>query len=225
MCLTIYSKTTEIPQPKIAKRNIIVYKCLNFNDSEERVFSTEDIKFQTPYQGFPIQLGKRYKSDFDIDYLYRDKSEDTDESYGFEVGEGMFHSHASVENAINDCTEFGDGNCVFYAIIPKGALYYEGYFCGDFGYASNELIITKNPAYVCDQFEHLDYFNEQKKYSNGEMSAEEMTDWELTKRMWYYELLNRDIIRRLLNIPLKHDDGYFDIDRMCRRPSHFKYDR
>jgi hypothetical protein len=225
MCLTIYSKTEEIPQPKIAKRNIIVYKCLNFNDSEERVFSTEDIKFQTPYQGFPIQLGKRYKSDFDIDYLYRCGSEDTDESYAFEVGEGMFHSHASVENAINDCTEFGDGNCVFYAIIPKGALYYEGYFCGEFGYASNELIITKNPAYVCDQFEHLDYFNEQKKYSNGEMSAEEMTDWELTKRMWYYELLNRDIIRRLLNIPLKHDDGYFDIDRMCRRPSHFKYDR
>lgn len=225
MCLTIYSKTTEIPQPKIAKRNIICYKALECNLSEKRVYSQDDITFETPYQGFRVQLGKRYKSDFIIEDVYRYNREDTYESYAFEVGEGMFHSHGCLENAINDCTEYADGNCVFYAIIPKGALYYEGYFCGDFGYASNELIITKNPAYVFDQMEHMDYFQKQMLYSNGQMTLSEKAGWEVEKDMWHYEILNRDIVRKLLNIPLKDNDGYFDTDRMCRRPSHFKYDR
>ena len=225
MCLTTYSKTTEIPQPKIAKRNIIVYKCLDCNLFEKRIFSGADFTFTTPYQGFPIQLGKRYKSDFNIEDVYRYPAEDTDESYAFEVGEGMFHSHGCLENAIKDCTEYWDGNCVFYAIIPKGALYYEGYFCGDFGYASNELIITKNPAWMFDQMEYMDYHKNEMLCSNGSADEEERARWKGQKEMYYYELLNRDIIQRLLNIPIRYNDGYFDTDRMCRRPSHFKYDR
>jgi len=224
MCLSIYSNTIETPQPKIAKRNIICYKCLNFNDYERELSSTADIKFATPYESFPIQLGKRYSADFDIKKVLREEGDDIDGKFAFSVGEGMFHSHASVENAIDDCVSYGDGNCVFYAIIPKGALYYEGYFAREFGYASNELIITKNPAYVRDHLEYMDYFKNERHYDSGKMTQVEKNAWKHSQAFWREEIASREIIRELLNIPI-NDDGYFDIERMCRRPSHFKYDR
>lgn len=229
MCLTIYSRfENEAPQPKIAKRNIICYKTLECNLSDKRIYSQEDITFETPFQGFRVQLGKRYVEEFDIDSVFRVRSEDMDDMdcpYAFGVEEGMFHSYGKLEDAVIDCADYGDGNCVFYAIIPKGALYYEGDYCGDFGYASTEIIITKNPAWMFDQMEYMDYFLKEMMYSSGQMTPEEKANWDTEKGMWYYEILNRDIVRKLFHIPIKNEDGYFDIDRMSRRPSHFKYDR
>ena len=56
------------------------------------------------------------------------------------------------------------------------------------------------------------------------MTQVEKNAWKHSQAFWREEIASREIIRELLNIPI-NDDGYFDIDRMCRRPSHFKYDR
>lgn len=111
----------------------------------------------------------------------------------------MFHSYASIEDAVRDVVEFQDGNIIFHAIIPKGAKYYEGDFGSVLGYASNEIIITESVAFFDDYFELLD--------------SAPMDEVESIEVLYRNELNNRDKIVEKYNLPL-NEDGYIDKEKM-----------
>ena len=200
MCLTVYAKKNETPEPKIAENDIHCYKILSINDWEnfEEKFD-KDFQLKTPYRGFEMEAGKHYEEKEENLVVSRRYHYDDDENDPWEVNEGMFHSYASIEDAVQDVVEFQDGNIIFHAIIPKGAKYFAGEFGSVGGYASNEIIITENVAFFDDYFELLD--------------SASMDEGESIEVLYRNELNNRDKIVEKYNLPL-NEDGYIDKEKL-----------
>lgn len=202
MCLTVYTKKNKIPEPKIAENDIHCYKALSINDWENLEESFDKgFRLETPYCRFKIEPGTHYKEKEENLVMSRDNYNDfnTDEYDVWEVGEGMFHSYASIEDAEHDVVEFHDGNIIFHAIIPKGAKYFEGDFGGVGGYASSEILITQTVAYFNDWFELLDSAAEDNKES--------------IEVLYRDELNNRGKIVERYNLPL-NENGFIDNEKM-----------
>lgn len=201
MCLTVYTEKNKTPEPKIAKNDIHCYKLLTINDwgNLEESFD-KDFQLKTPYSGFEMEPGEHYEEKEENLVMFRNNyAGDAWEYDAWDVGEGMFHSYASIEDAVHDVLEFHDGNIIFHAIIPKGAKYFEGEFGGVVGYASNEILITESVAFFDDYFELLD--------------SAKKDDKECIEILYRNELINRDKIVEMYNLPL-NKDGYIDKEKM-----------
>lgn len=62
MCLTVYTKKNETPEPKIAEKDIHCYKLLNINDWENLEESFDnDFHLKTPYTHFLMEPGEHYE--------------------------------------------------------------------------------------------------------------------------------------------------------------------
>lgn len=83
--------------------------------------------YETPYRKFKVEIGKKYTAK-----LRKDRSE---------IYEGI-HSFATYKGARRD----GHG-VVVKCIIPKGAKYYTGLFCGEVSHASDRIRYIK-PMYI-----------------------------------------------------------------------------
>lgn len=200
MCLTVYAKKNETPEPKIAENDIHCYKLLSINDWENLEESFDnDFHLKTPYANFLMEPGEYYEEKEENFVTPRRNYYTNDVYYGWEVGAGMFHSYASIEDAVQDVVEFQDGNIIFHAIIPKGAKYFEGDFGGVVGYASNEILITASVAFFDDYFELLDSAPKDERES--------------IEVLYHNELNNRDKIVEMYNLPL-NEDGYIDKEKM-----------
>lgn len=202
MCLTVYTKNSKTPEPKIAENDIHCYKILTINDWEnfDEKFD-KDFQLTTPYRNFEMEPGGHYEEK-EENFIMSQRNyvtDDKNEYDAWEVGEGMFHSYASIEDAVQDVVEFCDGNIIFHAIIPKGAKYFAGEFGAIVGYASNEIIITENVAFFDDYFELLD--------------SASMDEGESIEVLYRNELNNRDKIVEKYNLPL-NEDGYIDKEKL-----------
>lgn len=200
MCLTVYTENSKTPEPKIAEKDIHCYKILCINDWENLEESFDnDFHLKTPYTNFEMEPGEYYEEKEENLVMCRRNYVDDDEYDMWEVSGGMFHSYASIEDAVHDVVEFQDGNIIFHAIIPKGAKYFEGDFGGVVGYASNEILITASVAFFDDYFELLD--------------STAKDDKECVEVLYRNELINRDKIVEMYNLPL-NEDGYIDKEKM-----------
>ena len=203
MCLSISTKKNETPEPKIAENDIHCYKVLSINDWENLEESFDnDFHLKTPYANFLMEPGEHYEEKEENlvigRYNYHNYA-NYDEYDMWEVGGGMFHSYASIEDAVEDVLEFQDGNIIFHAIIPKGAKYFEGDFGSVVGYASNEILITESVAFFGDYFELLDSATKDEK--------------ENIEIVYRNELNNRGKIVEMYNLPL-NENGYIDKEKM-----------
>lgn len=202
MCLTVYTEKNKTPEPKIAENDIHCYKLLIINDWENLEESFDkDFHLKTPYSNFLMEPGEHYEEKEENVIMSRNYyvSDDDDEYDAWDIGEGMFHSYASIEDAVHDVDEFHDGNIIFHAIIPKGAKYFEGEFGGVVGYASNEILITESVAFFEDCFEALD--------------SAKKDDKECVEVLYRDELNNRDKIVEKYNL-LLNEGGYIDNEKM-----------
>jgi hypothetical protein len=215
MCLTVYTEKNKIPEPKIAENDIHCYKILIINDYENleesfkesfglenlEVSFVKEFQLKTPYCGFEMEPGEHYKEKEENLVMGRNNyvSGDEDEYDAWDISEGMFHSYASIEDAVHDVLEFHDGNIIFHAIIPKGAKYFTGDFGGFVGYASNEILITKSVAFFDDYFELLD--------------STAKDDKECMEILYRNELNNRGKIVETYNLPL-NENGFIDNEKM-----------
>lgn len=122
MCLIVYNKF-----PKIATKDIVCYKILK----------TEDGKLVSSVRHFPFKLNARmrpkgiFKILAKMDNILRELA----------VEEGYFHTYVYHDTAKSDA--FGDNDKVYECIIPKGTLYFEGFYGFDSSYASKCLIVKK----------------------------------------------------------------------------------
>lgn len=201
MCLTVYAKKNETPELKIAEKDIHCYKVLSINDFEnlEEKFG-DDFQLKTPYCGFEMEPGEHYEEKEENFIMSQRNYFNDGENDKWEVGQGMFHSYVSIEDAVKDVVEFQDGNIIFHAIIPKGAKYFVGDFGGVDGYASNEIIITENVAYFEDYSCVLSYMCDK-----GDKDTFEI--------LYRNELNNRDKIVEMYNLPL-NENGFIDKEKM-----------
>lgn len=225
MCLDILTEQlpiNSIPKPLIADHDIICYKVFDLNDyeSDEDREKPYEPKLRTPYQRALLKAGVRY-----IDYcetdpkvrvaipMYqsndciRDEVEEPTTTDSWEVGFGMIHSYARFEDAMNDVNDCS-GNIIMYAIIPKGAKYYYGTFCGMGAYASSELIVTENAAFYSD---YLYFVKENVRRHNPDIAPDEIT--EIWMKEYKLPLAKRDIIVKAFHIPLD-DEGLFRLQKM-----------
>lgn len=202
------------PKPKVAEGDIVCFKCLSVNDYH-KLESADELKFKTPFQGFKVTPGTRYKekeeTDIEFDgYIDRENMSritfrDLVEEYGddnnglFEWGltGGAFHSYCNFYDALRCVDEYQNGNMIVMCIIPKGTEYYEGFFDGDErSFASKELVITKK----------LVYYND---------ILEDWEEWEDDVRNHYWKCKeNRALMIEYFNIPLD-ENGRFDYVRMA----------
>jgi hypothetical protein len=212
MCLIVVTKTKEEPKALIADRDIICYKVLLVEKDEHG-----ETKFKTPYHDYNILLGKKYTTDEETDiYLDRDGSTFSSDYVCcvWELGAGIFHTYANYEDAHNDCETFRDGNCIVFAIIPKGTPYYYGDFCGSPCYGSKSLIITRNIAWLEDS----------KRLLERHHSATLITLYKL-KEIYAEEMAIRDELTEEYNLPLT-EDGWLDEEKMHYAPDQpdFQFD-
>ena len=117
MCLNIKKDQ----KPKIAKRNITVYK----------VVDKEDNELTTPWYFLVVEIGEEYSSKLIIQ----------SDSFNPIITEGL-HSFADLEEATADAED--DALVLIKCIIPKGSIYYKGIDCfNNQSYASNKLKYIK----------------------------------------------------------------------------------
>jgi hypothetical protein len=214
MCLNLTIKHGEEPKPLIAETDIICYKVL----CVEAVDDYGTPAFRTPYQGFSMYLGERYDNDEEIDsYLIPFDPHDCEDADEFaydhwELGAGIFHSYENYKDALDACTEYGDGNCVVFAIIPKGTEYYEGGFCDALCYGSKSLIITRNIAWLPDYKENI-------YKSTSTIDRDKLLD------IWKQELAMREKLISEYNLPLTEED-WLDTEKMLYKPDepYFEFD-
>lgn len=106
--------------PRIALRNITVYKVLDINPVAGIVTYT------SPYMRFVYELDVEYKSK-----LIRER---------LTVDTGL-HSFVECGDALQEARSYYANNVVLQATIPRGSLYYKGYFGGALSIASTKLIV------------------------------------------------------------------------------------
>lgn len=131
MCLEL----KENVQSKIAERNITCYKFVEkFNHSND---------LTTPYKHAVVEIGKTYTSEINQSGLSINKA---------------LHSYKNKSNAVKDAKYFSDNDyrktLVVKCRIPKGSVYYQGYFDGD----------LKAPSYASNCIEYLEIIEEYQFY-------------------------------------------------------------
>ena len=193
MCLYFINKehTKGVPKPLIAEEDIVCYKMAKiYIDSKTRIdeetgLEVDDSKIYTytPYKEYNLIPGKK------IVDKHQTNIESGIISNSWIVGGGMFHTFARPPYIHGDIRGEWDVEykIVLYAIIPKGAKYYEGTFGVNDAYASKELIITKNVADIID----CEVFSEE----------------------FPYEYKHKDLIYKTFNVPLDKN-GYVDKSKM-----------
>lgn len=143
MCL--YTKQKE---PKIAQEDIICYKVLRIWNSEQDVESGCKRKSKKTvlksmfYPDFKWNIDKHYRSRLVIEPKQATKCCDNFNSHVHKA----FHSYQTLESAKLASRNIFLNSCVIVrCIIPKGAKYCEGMYCGDSqdGYASNQIIMKE----------------------------------------------------------------------------------
>lgn len=102
MCLTTFDK-----QKRIADKDIMVYKCLQFTFKSKSI-GQMDYSIYSPY----------YNKEWLFNTIYTDKIKKPT-GYKTEVEKGL-HSATTIRRAKNH------GGHIFTAIIPKGTAYYKG---------------------------------------------------------------------------------------------------
>ena len=122
MCLIVHNKF-----PKIATKDIVCYKILK----------TVDGKLVSSVRNFPFKLNVRMRPKVIFKILPK-----MDNILGeLVVEEGYFHTFVNHENAKSSSTGYNDE--VYECIIPKGTLYFEGFYGLDSSYASKCLIVKE----------------------------------------------------------------------------------
>ena len=205
------------PKPKVAKEDIVCFKCLTVNDYQV-LESADQLKFKTPFQGFKVTPGTHYKEKeetaIDLDgYIDRENlsrnafSRDLAQEYGddnnglFEWGltGGAFHSYCDFYDALRCVEDYQSGNMVVLCIIPKGTEYYDGFFDGEErSFASKELVITKKIVYYRDILEEW----------------EQWADDDVMRGRYREYKENRSLMIEYFDIPLD-ENGRFDYVRMA----------
>lgn len=129
MCLIVNKENCKA---KVAEKDIICYKLMYgyCNDNKE-------IRIITPYQLKELPFNEPIVAEGRAT-----KHPDDDDANQKLIGQGVIHSYSTLDGAVDDMLNFGDGNIIFKAIIPKGTKYYEGDFDGTPAYGSKKLIIT-----------------------------------------------------------------------------------
>lgn len=106
MCLVTPTK-----KAYTAEADIYCYKVLNESNGQ----------LQTPFRGFPVELGKIYST------------EHVSEVSDNEIGEGFLHAYASPSYMYKRkeyyCRNSGDKPAMYLAVIPKGAKFFTNNDC------------------------------------------------------------------------------------------------
>lgn len=121
MCLHLKKGT----RAKIAKEDIVVYKCLEM----------EDGKYITPYMHFNVEMGKTYSSEltkFKATPIFK---YDTFDCYA-DVFQGL-HTFVNYDETKRFCQLHN--RILVKCIIPKGSTYYVGIFADIAACASDKL--------------------------------------------------------------------------------------
>ncbi len=130
MCLIV---NKENRNAKVAENDIICYKLMyGYKDD-----ISNGIRIITPYQLKELPFNETIVAEGRAT-----KHTDEDDANQKLIGQGVIHSYSTLDGAVDDMLNFGGGNIVFKAIIPKGTKYYVGNFDGTPAYGSKKLIIT-----------------------------------------------------------------------------------
>ena len=126
MCLNL--RGNEFDHPLTASEDMVVYKHLM--DNRKGKFDNFKKSLLTTYRKQPVKLGSTYTSGFSIN-----------EDGNVEMG---LHSFDELNSAKEDGyyeNRYPEEMPIVYVkcLIPKGSRYYEGRFCGDTAYASDQL--------------------------------------------------------------------------------------
>lgn len=127
MCLIVNKENCNA---KIADHDIICYKLMyGYKDDNGNVKIVSPYQYaHHPFNKTIVAKGRANKHNYYSDFK--------------ELRGGVIHSYSTLDGAVDDMTNFCDGNIIFKAIIPKGTKYYEGYFEKTPAYGSKKLIIT-----------------------------------------------------------------------------------
>ena len=140
------------PEAIVADEPVLCIKYLDsvYWPTDELVTGYKDeIRYFSIYQAYEYRLGERVQSDL---IAYRNGPEE------YAVGTGL-HTYASSREK-----NHGEAVTAFLAVIPKGARYYVGRFCGLDSYASDALIVLREmkPAEFLSADGRLIEFGEDK---------------------------------------------------------------
>lgn len=124
MCLVVYNKF-----PKIATKDIVCYKILKIEDGE----------LVSSVRHFPFKLNVRMRPKG----MFKIQAKMNNILGQLAVEEGYFHTYVYPYNAKADANWLGNHDKVYECIIPKGTLYFEGFYGFDSSYASKCLIVKK----------------------------------------------------------------------------------
>ena len=128
MCLTIKSKSEMQPEPKVAEKDINVYKVLR------REFRLGESKFITPYMGHKINFSDG-KWVGDVGALYPLESSEYDMRWEVHTGLHAYKTKVAAQADVRNSEMYSNiffPHCNDYemvickAYIPKGARYYIG---------------------------------------------------------------------------------------------------
>lgn len=125
MCLSLDSKT----KPKVAKRDIVVYKTINFVRKTVPTLMydgklIQEVELVSAHRSFKYELGKKYKSRLGLSKRQFSSTMD--------INEGLHWWRAPKGNT-------GTNSALVKCIVPKGSTYYLKDGTG----VSNQLIIKE----------------------------------------------------------------------------------
>ena len=140
MCLTVTSTEKNYKKSvKVAEEDIVCWKVVTVDNYG---------KVLTAYRDFPVQLGKRLRAKGKIKCARTVfKLASGEEVYYHDFEGGLIHTYADKRSAYLLASDYSI-TAVVKCIIPKGSKYYEGDFFRDKGYASKNIIVTKEIFYA-----------------------------------------------------------------------------
>lgn len=149
MCLYLTKR-----DPIVAQEDIVCYKVLivkkvsvvglDFRyDFRRPPFHTEPLKYRffAPFTNYEYHLGRILLADENVTI----QSNDCMTFFPYSISGGVFHTFKKLDDA-KEVVKHGESFVIVKCIIPKGSIYYQGYFMLDKGrcesYGSQVLRVT-----------------------------------------------------------------------------------
>lgn len=153
MCLYLTKRDSIVAQEDIVCYKVLIVEKISGVGLDFRnyfrgpSFHTEPLKYRflAPFTHYEYRLGMILLTDENVTIQSNDWA-----TYPYSISEGVFHTFKKLEDA-KEVVKHGKSFVIVKCIIPKGSIYYQGYFmpdtewCENYGsqvlYVTNEIML------------------------------------------------------------------------------------